>query len=97
MAKAQTVSCTSSTTSASTILYFFSADSILEKSRMLLMSCVSLRLSVSIYSPYSRTFSSEAKRPRRMYSPKTRMEASGVRSSCDTLETKSLFICESRI
>ena len=32
-----------------------------------------------------------------MYSPKTRIEESGVRSSCETFETKSLFICESRI
>ena len=36
-------------------------------------------------------------RPRRRYSPKTRIEASGVRSSCETFETKSLFICDSFI
>jgi hypothetical protein len=32
-----------------------------------------------------------------MNSPKTRIEESGVRSSCETFETKSVFICDSRI
>ena len=50
-----------------------------------------------MYSPYSRAFSGEFTRPRRKSSPKTRIEASGVRSSWETLETKSFFISESRI
>ena len=48
-----------------------------------------------MYSPYSRTFSGDGTRPRRRSSAKTRIEASGVRSSWETLETKSDFICDS--
>ena len=61
------------------------------------MSCVRRRLSVSMYSPYSRALSMPPKRPRRRNSPKTWIEASGVRSSCETLETNSFFICDSFI
>ena len=61
------------------------------------MSCDRRRLSVSMYSPYSRDFSGLSTRPRRRNSAKTRMEASGVRSSCDTLETNSFFIRDSFI
>jgi hypothetical protein len=50
-----------------------------------------------MYSPYSRAFSGALARPSRRNSPNTRMEASGVRSSCETLETNSVFICESLV
>ena len=46
--------------------------------------------------PYCAAFSASVTRPRRSSSPNAWIDASGVRSSCDTLEMKSLFNCDSR-
>jgi len=94
-AKVSTEPRTTLARSASRNVYALRPDSMREKSRMLLTSWVRRRLSVSMYSPYSRILSGSVTRPSRRNSPNTRIEASGVRSSCETLETKSLFIADS--
>ena len=62
-----------------------------EKSRMLLISAVSRSLSSRIIRKYSWYFSFAVNRPSSSVSAYSRISASGVRSSCETLATKSDF------
>ena len=83
---------TTSSIAVSSRRYRVSTDSMRAKSRTLSIRCRRRSLSCSIRLPYSTTFSSDLTRPRRRNSPNSASDATGVRSSCDTLATNAFLI-----